>query len=273
MRYRPRSSVTTILMNRVGRSLVSAITQTPASGPFALVTAPPRSPAPMRIAGSPLGWALNRAWEENRSTAMPTPTAQRPNVRVVLIFILLNRLRPEDGEDLVGIRDPRLEEHRFVGLALELRHRARQAEPVQELVMAAILRLGDRSVAPRRPVAVAERLVVALVRLHVREHQRVLRDQERVAPARRRDDRDAPGAGTQAPRDRRADLEAAPRLRPGRVELGVLREPCRLPPRHRRAVSADQPAAVGVDRERHDRVGEALAVDVQVHDRVHERMP
>src|SRR6185503_2598821 len=41
--YRPRSSVTTIFTNLVGRSEVSAITQTPASGPDAPVTTPPRS--------------------------------------------------------------------------------------------------------------------------------------------------------------------------------------------------------------------------------------
>src|SRR6476661_4346313 len=45
MRYRPWSSVTTIRANFVGRSVVSAITQTPASGPFELVTTPPISVA------------------------------------------------------------------------------------------------------------------------------------------------------------------------------------------------------------------------------------
>src|ERR1700693_3206659 len=35
----------------VGRSLVSAITQTPASGPFELRTTPPRSVSPMLTAG------------------------------------------------------------------------------------------------------------------------------------------------------------------------------------------------------------------------------
>src|SRR5690349_2526283 len=40
MRYRPRSSVTTILAKRVGRSVVSAMTHTPASGPFGPETTP-----------------------------------------------------------------------------------------------------------------------------------------------------------------------------------------------------------------------------------------
>src|ERR1041385_6098344 len=43
MRYRPRPSVTTILAKRVGRSVVSAMTQAPASGPFELETTPPIS--------------------------------------------------------------------------------------------------------------------------------------------------------------------------------------------------------------------------------------
>src|SRR5207247_6791822 len=44
---------TTILTNLVGRSLVSAITHTPASGPFGPVTTPPMSSGSMRTA-SPL---------------------------------------------------------------------------------------------------------------------------------------------------------------------------------------------------------------------------
>src|SRR5262245_54072867 len=40
MAYRPLSSVTTILVYFVGRSFVSAITQTPASGPFGPATTP-----------------------------------------------------------------------------------------------------------------------------------------------------------------------------------------------------------------------------------------
>src|SRR5262245_34552454 len=45
MTYRPRSSVTTILANLLGRSVVSAITHTPASGPKRLVTTPPMAEA------------------------------------------------------------------------------------------------------------------------------------------------------------------------------------------------------------------------------------
>src|ERR1019366_2764557 len=49
MTKRPLSSVTTILAYLVGRSLVSAMTQTPASGPCAPVTVPPISSASMAI--------------------------------------------------------------------------------------------------------------------------------------------------------------------------------------------------------------------------------
>src|SRR5258707_173643 len=57
MTYRPRSSVTTILANLVGRSVVSAITQTPASGPVLPVTTPPRSVAPT-VTAALLGCAV-----------------------------------------------------------------------------------------------------------------------------------------------------------------------------------------------------------------------
>src|SRR5262249_62204216 len=46
MRLRPCSWVTTIFANLVGRSLVSAITQTPACGPLGPVTRPPISLSP-----------------------------------------------------------------------------------------------------------------------------------------------------------------------------------------------------------------------------------
>src|SRR3989449_6796417 len=157
---------------------------------------------------------------------MPTTTMPTYDARAVFMSLLLRttRSRLEDGEHLVGVRDPRLQEHRFVRLPLELRHRARETEPVQQLVMTPVLGLLDRSVAPRRPVAVTQRLVITLIRLHVREHQGVLCDQERMAPAGRRDHRHAPGAAAEPARDRRSHLEAAPRLRTRRVGP-------RLPPR------------------------------------------
>src|ERR1700719_622519 len=63
------SSVTTILTNLVGRSVVSAITQTPASGPLVLVTTPPRSALPTRTVSLLLWPARNPASVTARSAA------------------------------------------------------------------------------------------------------------------------------------------------------------------------------------------------------------
>src|SRR5207249_2721968 len=78
------SSVTTIFANLVGRSFVSAITHTPASGPFALVTIPARSLSPMPAREAPGGtWhAANRR---------ETPTTARYENLVVVMFSLLER--------------------------------------------------------------------------------------------------------------------------------------------------------------------------------------
>ena len=101
----------------------------------------------------------------------------------------------------------------------QLVHRADEAEPVQELVVAAIFDL-VRCVVLRHssPVAVPQRFVVALVRLDVREQERVLLHEERMAPARRRDHGHAPGLRSSARAIARADFEAAPRLRGRRIE-------------------------------------------------------
>src|SRR5262245_25340930 len=97
----------------------------------------------------------------------------------------LPAVRPEDGEYLVRIGYPRLEKHGFVGLAVpQLVHRAGQAEPVEKLVMAAVLGFLDRRASPQIPVAVPERLVVALVRFDVGEHERMLAHEKGMAPAR-----------------------------------------------------------------------------------------
>jgi hypothetical protein len=66
--------VTTIRTNFVGRSVVSAITHTPASGPVVLVTTPPRSSASIGIAALVAWLALSLTIEMASSTAMPLPT-------------------------------------------------------------------------------------------------------------------------------------------------------------------------------------------------------
>src|SRR6266705_4204387 len=84
MRYRPRSSVTTILANFVGRSLVSAITHTPASGPFELVTTPPMSSASIATAAPLLCCASTPVKEAARTHI----TANEPILGFTRHFIL-----------------------------------------------------------------------------------------------------------------------------------------------------------------------------------------
>src|ERR1700730_1075414 len=71
--------------NLVGRSVVSAITQTPASGPAALTTVPPISVAPtvtvccaQTAVGIALGTAINPAHIVNRASALVTNIARLP---------------------------------------------------------------------------------------------------------------------------------------------------------------------------------------------------
>src|ERR1700676_4995180 len=90
------SSVTTILTNLVGRSVVSAITQTPASGPLGLLTTPPRSALPMRT-GSLLSWP---ARTPASVVAKSTPsTITIPGYKVLLLII--SDLLPPPNHDLI----------------------------------------------------------------------------------------------------------------------------------------------------------------------------
>src|SRR5258708_4863079 len=85
MTYRPRSSVTTILANLVGSSAVSAMTQTPASGPFGPVTTPPRSAAPIVTAAAGRGCALSTAEANIRHAAMAITATAGRGLRLVFI--------------------------------------------------------------------------------------------------------------------------------------------------------------------------------------------
>src|SRR5258708_27268455 len=112
MREGPGWGVSTVLVNLVGRSVVSAITQTPASGPFALATTPLRSFAPMEAAESlPCGAVC---WQAAKSELTSTAARREP----VFIFSSLRKstllpiLRP----------DPPAQHHppRFAVVASEL---------------------------------------------------------------------------------------------------------------------------------------------------------
>src|SRR3954463_5512602 len=86
MRYRPWSSVTTIFANLVGRSVVSAITHTPASGPPAPLTVPPRSAWPTVIPGGELGcWADTLENGAAADAAMPIAAALRQSLPLIVI--------------------------------------------------------------------------------------------------------------------------------------------------------------------------------------------
>src|SRR5437870_10122915 len=65
------------------------MTHTPPSGPFALLTTPPRSRPPMRIAGSAL-FALQRAWPAAKSTTTPDAISPRYHALVVFMSPLLS---------------------------------------------------------------------------------------------------------------------------------------------------------------------------------------
>src|SRR5687768_4701471 len=68
--------------NFVGRSVVSAITQTPASGPLGPVTTPPMSSASMRTAAA-VFWALMLPAEAARNAPKATATMPRYRTRFV----------------------------------------------------------------------------------------------------------------------------------------------------------------------------------------------
>src|SRR6185312_5168242 len=80
---------------RVGRSWVSAITQTPASGPFGPVTTPPMS-LPSITTAAAWGWARRPPGCPRRAaatTAEARPRYQRVReVMVILLTIVLGRL-------------------------------------------------------------------------------------------------------------------------------------------------------------------------------------
>src|SRR2546430_16556464 len=77
--YRPLSSVTTTFAYWVGVPVVSAITQTPASGPFGPDTTPPRSARPTLTGGLRLIAAFDLALCCAACEAPPTPASSSAN--------------------------------------------------------------------------------------------------------------------------------------------------------------------------------------------------
>ena len=123
--------------------------------------------------------------------------------------------------------------------------------------------------AARRRSRRAERLVEPPVRHDVGVELVVLVREKRVRPARRGDERRAPGALAHRPRRGRAHLHAPLGRRRGRIEVGLGE---RLGEAGAKAALGDHPPAIAVDLERDDRVAEAHAVVVEEHDGVEEGM-
>src|SRR6516162_9394634 len=88
IRYCPVSFVTTIFAYFVGRSMVSAITQTPASGPFVPVTTPPMSSSSTATAV----WALKRAGAAASKAARPIAATVKHSLALSLMGALLVRV-------------------------------------------------------------------------------------------------------------------------------------------------------------------------------------
>src|SRR5262245_40772986 len=82
--------------NFVGSSVVSAITQTPASGPFALVTTPPMSSGSIATVAPLLCWAM-AAENQAISTAAATSIDARGFTRGVMCASSRSRLAPTDS--------------------------------------------------------------------------------------------------------------------------------------------------------------------------------
>src|SRR5689334_17190369 len=128
MRKRPWSSVTTILAYLVGRSLVSAITHTPASGPLAPVTVPAMSLAPAEP--SPCGALMQAA--TIAATAAAQAAAQIERVLFMLSPGLIGAPRgrrdeysPSGGAAPASVERLQLDDRRAVVAADPEGHRCR----------------------------------------------------------------------------------------------------------------------------------------------------
>src|SRR5215831_8230967 len=176
-------------------------------------------------------------------------------------------LGTEDGEDLVGVREPGLDPACLLRLATaQFGHGAQHEEPVERFLVAVLFDVLQRGLAPELVVPGDHGVEVQAVGFDVGMEVAGTAAEERVGPARRRDKGDTPGARRQDAGEGAAQVKAAPWRRPGWVEvilLGYGREVVDAPPTQRGEV-----ATVTVCQERHDRVVEAVAVPVQEQQRV-----
>src|SRR5438105_4871934 len=139
-------------------------------------------------------------------------------------------------------------------------------------MMATILGLRQRGVAPCLPLTGAKRFKVMLIRFHVGVHAAVLRRQKRVGPTGRGDQCDFPRTAGKGARRCGADLKTTPRLRSGRIFF-PLEQALSLGWRRRYALTPCKMAPVGVYRKRHQRIRKSVAIPIKVKYGIGERMP
>src|SRR5215471_6486716 len=165
-------------------------------------------------------------------------------------------LGPEDGEDLVGVREPGLDPACLLRLTTaQFGHGTQHEEPVERFLVAVLFDVLQRGLAPELVVPGDHGVEVQAVGFDVGMEVAGTAAEERVGPARRRDKGDTPGAQRQNAGEGAAQVKATPRRRPGRVEvvfLGYLGEVVDAPPTQRGEV-----ATIAVRQERHDWVVEA----------------
>src|SRR4030095_3678197 len=149
-------------------------------------------------------------------------------------------------------------------LLSELVHRAGHADPRHQLLLSSVLDLGHGELLPLGFSAVANLLGPEPVALDVGPQAVMLLDEEAVRPAAGRVHDHPPGTGGEDPRRDPSDFEASPGS--GRDRVRLLAGPID------RAAVADDLASVGVHLHRDDGHVEALAIVVQVHLDIDERV-
>src|SRR5688500_5584440 len=92
-------------------------------------------------------------------------------------------LRREYRDAFAGVHQPALDEVDVAGLLAGLVHGARERDPVQELLLAALLQLLQLEVTPGQIVAGLQLLESSAVRVDVGEYPVVLVGEEGVRPA------------------------------------------------------------------------------------------
>src|SRR5208283_5846511 len=172
-------------------------------------------------------------------------------------------------ETFRGIEDPGVDKLGLRRLAPKFGQRAREAHPVENLLLTARLDRRRWIVSPRVIVARTQRLEERTIRGCVRVEVMVLLNQKRMRPSRRRQQRDAPRTGGKDARRGGAEIEQAPRRGRGRVEL---RRRGRVFEHRQTAALCDHLAAVAIDREGNYRVRKPGAIVIKVHDAVRERV-